>query len=140
MTVWQFNRVLNALALLATALLMVGIVTGFVNSVVQPSADPHGYVRIFSVFLGVLLVIPLLLLTFAALELRRHRRSGFGFQLAAGVTVGLFGAAGGWIGIAVGVLIAMPALAGLVTTPPPWAAYLPGGVRQPGLRSQRKNR
>jgi hypothetical protein len=116
-TAWQLNRILNAVGLLAGVALLIGLVVVFVRSVV--GEDPHGYALIFSVILGVVLSLPLVLLSIGAYRLRLRRRSGFGCQLAAGVVVGLYSAPmpspGRWIGVGFGTLLVAAALAGLLT-------------------------
>ena len=114
---WQLNRILNAVGLLATVALLIGLVVVFVRSLV--GEDPHGYARIFSVVLGVVLLLPLTLLSIGANKLRLRLRSGFGYQMAAGVVVGLYSSPmqslARWIGLGLGALFVAAALAGLLT-------------------------
>jgi hypothetical protein len=116
-TAWQLNRILNAVGLFAAVALLIGLVVVFVRSVV--GEDPHGYALIFSVILGIVLLLPLVLLSIGAYRLRLRRRSGIGCQLVAGVVVGLYSAPmplpGRWIGVGLGTLFVVAALAGLLT-------------------------
>ncbi|GAB3432102.1 hypothetical protein [Flindersiella endophytica] len=91
MNVWRWNRVVNALVLAVVLVLLVLLVALWVRSYAKPAADPHGYTLIFGALAGLLLLPPLLLLVGGALLLRRGQRSAFGFQVAAGVVVGLYG-------------------------------------------------
>jgi hypothetical protein len=120
-TAWQLNRILNAVGLLATVALLIGLVVVFVRSLV--GQDPHGYGGIFSVFLGVVLLLPLTLLSIGGHRLRLRLRSGFGYQMAAGVVVGLYGfplpSPARWIGVGLGTLLVAAALAGLLTRDEP---------------------
>lgn len=120
MTVWQWNRVVNAAGLVVVGLALGLLAVLWVRAYVDDSADPHGYVLIFSVLGAVMLLLPLTLLGGGALLLRRGQRSGLGFQIAAGVIVALYG-----------VLIpaAVPRIAGICVG----AALLTVGVL--GLRS-----
>lgn len=117
---WRVNRVLNAFALLATALLLGVVVVIWVQSLLNADADPHGYVRIFGVFVGVLLLVPLVLLAAGARALRGRRRSGFVFQAAAGAVVGAYAwsvpSAARWFGIGLGAALVAGAVTGLVVT------------------------
>jgi hypothetical protein len=91
MTMWQWNRLVNAVVL-AVVLVLLGLLAfTWVRAYTDPADDPHGYTLIFGALAGLLLVPPLLLLIGAALLLRRQQRSGLGIQIAAGVVVGLYG-------------------------------------------------
>lgn len=118
--VWHVNRIANALVILVGLLVFAFLVVRFVSSLVNPDADVHGYARIFSVILGVVLLVPLGLLALAARALRRNRLAGFGYQAFAGVAVGLYAlpvpAPAGWIGVGLGGTLVVLGLTGLVTT------------------------
>jgi hypothetical protein len=92
MTLWQWNRLVNAIVLLAVVVLLGLLAFMWVRAYTNAAADPHGYTMIFGAIAAVLLLPPLLLLVGGALQLRRHQRSGFGFQIAAGIIVGIYGA------------------------------------------------
>jgi hypothetical protein len=116
--VWRINRILNAVALLAALVLLVALVAVFVASL-DTDGDPHGYGRIFSVVLGMVLLVPVILLTQGAVLLHRRRRAGLAYQLAAGVVIGLYALAvpvgeQRWLGIGLATILAVPALIGLV--------------------------
>jgi peptidoglycan/LPS O-acetylase OafA/YrhL len=123
---WRINQLLNALALLAAVLLLGVLVTQFVWSLIDDDRDVHGLVRITSILLGLFLLVPLSLLTSAAVALYRRRRVGFVYQLFAGAVVGLYGVliSSGpaelptprLVGLGLGALLAAPAVAGLFAT------------------------
>lgn len=114
------NQVINALALIAVAAALVGVAVMFVRSLVDPGSDPHGYGRIFAVVLGVVAIALLVPLVAGAIGLHRRQRAGAAWQVVTGTIVTLISTTGPgpyWIGIAVGIAIAAPAVPLLLAKP-----------------------
>lgn len=118
MNVWQLNRLVNAVGLAAVVGVLGLLAFLWVRAYTNAAADPHGYTMIFGAFAAFLLLPPLLLLIGGTLTLRRRQRSGFGFQIGAGIVVGLYSAfipsmPPKLLGIALGVALVVVGVLGL---------------------------
>ena len=114
---WRINQIINALALVAVVVVLGFLVVGFVRSLVDPTSDRHGYGVIFSAVLGIVALALLVPIVNGAIQLRRRRRAGAVCQVVLGATVGVLSVIVPgplWGGIAVGLLIAAPAIPLLV--------------------------
>jgi hypothetical protein len=124
--VWRINQLLNAVALLAAAVLFGLLAIQFVWALVDADRDVHGLVQLSSVVLGLFLLVPIGLLVSGATALHRRRPAGFVYQLLAGAVVGLYGVlissgparlqVPSLIGLGIGTVLAGPAVAGLWVT------------------------
>jgi hypothetical protein len=90
-TIWQVNKLVNALMIVVVGLPLVLVLLMFVASLAGGWGDPHGYVGLFSVILVVALLAPLSLLIAGAIAMRGQHWVGFIYQILAGVVIVLYG-------------------------------------------------